>query len=49
LSRGKILLTDRIRSEQCALALVRRYDCGCQVRDRVRSKLGGSAPYLTVR
>ena len=34
LSRRKILLTDRIRSEQCALALVRRYDCGCQVRDR---------------
>src|SRR5205823_8884636 len=29
LSRRKILLTDRIRSEPCALALVRRYDCGC--------------------
>ena len=34
LSRRKILPTDRTRSEQCALALVRRYDCGCQVRDR---------------
>ena len=26
LSRRKILLTDRVRSEECALALVRRYD-----------------------
>jgi hypothetical protein len=35
LSRGKILLTIGIRSEQRALALVGGQGCGCQVRDRV--------------